>query len=140
MTPTDAAQQREKAVASHRDHVLRRDHVEDIDDETVVVENNHEDVVATDALHGIMQGQVGQHRRALLGELDEDQRPDRPRFAPRGQARPQEREAETERNTHPAVDLPHFSDVHWKAPRIEPEIDQMRNKFRPFGNFFRHLL
>jgi hypothetical protein len=122
----DADQKREKAVAPHRHHVLGRDHVEDIDDETVVIENNHEDVVATNALHGLMQGQVGQDRRALLGELDEDQRADWSLFASPREARPQEREAEAEWNTHPAVDLHHFSDVHRKAQRIEEENKRTR--------------
>jgi len=56
--------------------VLRRDHIQDVEDRPVLLEDAKIDVFPSHHRHGPLQGAVGQDRGPLLDELEKQDLPD----------------------------------------------------------------
>ena len=114
------AHQRQDAIRADRQHIPRRDQAEHIDDESVVLEHDDEDMLAPDPLRRLLQREVSEHGGPLLGEFDEEDRFDRRAIR---RLHPAEEpldagQGETHRHSDPAVDFRQRPDIHrrWKCP------------------------
>ena len=61
-----------QAAGVHRDDVLRREQVEDVEDRAVLLEDPEIDILPADAAYGLADRRLGEHGRALLDHLEEE--------------------------------------------------------------------
>ena len=124
----DRAQNRpQQTSGADGENVVRVQHVEQIENGSILLEQEEIDVAASDAVNGGADGVLGQDGRALLRHLDEQ---NLLWMCGRGgsssaEAAPPESQREADRHSQPSVDSPHLADVHlsfsaWSQPAQAP--------------------
>jgi hypothetical protein len=114
--PTDDTEHRARGRYQRADierkDVLGRDNAHCIEDEPVLFEREEKHVVAPDLLDRPLQRFGGQHRRTLLGELDEEDLPNRRPGLGAAERAPVQGEEKTGRYADPSIHGSEKRDSH----------------------------